>query len=92
MTVTVYGHELIPGSDVGMHFSATLALATAAAEEYVKAFRLMDPFGEPLGPLGIYEFVLTTPDITTLIDVLNSPPSVFPRCLSRKNLLGFVQG
>lgn len=92
MTVTVYAHEVISGSDVGLHFSTTLAMATAAAAEYREALRLMDPLGEPLGPLGIYEFKLTKPEINELIAILNSPQAVFPICLARKRIVGSVEG
>lgn len=92
MTVTVYAHEVISGSDIGMHFFMTLTLATAAAAEYHEAFRMMDPLSEPLGKLSIYEFILTTPEITTLIYILNSPQSVFSMCLSRERIVGFASG
>jgi hypothetical protein len=89
MTITIYAHEVIPGSDVGLHFSATFALATAAAEQYHEAFRLMG--AEPLGRLGIYEFTLTTPGISELIEILNSPEAVFSICLARKRIVGSVE-
>ncbi|WP_416409019.1 hypothetical protein [Agrobacterium rosae] len=89
MTITVYAHEVIPGSDVGMHFSATFALATTAAAQYHEAFRLMG--GEPLGRLDIYEFILTKPEISELIAILNSPQAVFPVCLARKRFVGSVE-
>lgn len=88
MTVNIYAHEVIPGSDMGLHFSATFALAKAAAAQYHEAFRLMG--AEPLGRLRIYEFKLTKPGFSELIEILNSPEAVFPLCLSRKRVVGSV--
>ncbi len=92
MEFTVYGHEVISGSNIGMHFFATLALSEAAASDYREAFRLMDPAGEPLGRLGIYEFVLRMPEITTMIDLLNSPESLLRTCLISRKRVGFADG
>ncbi len=90
MTISIYAHEVIPGSDVGLHFSATFALATAAAAQYHEAFRLMG--AEPLGRLGIYEFKLTKPGTSQLIEILNSPEAVFTICLAKKRMVGSVEG
>jgi hypothetical protein len=87
MEFTVYGHELVSGSDVGMHFSASLQQSEADADEYRNALRLIDPTGEPLGTLGIYEITLRMPDVATFIYVLNSPGSLCKTCVVRRKLV-----
>ncbi|MGO6926107.1 hypothetical protein ACCS55_15830 [Rhizobium ruizarguesonis] len=79
--VIIYCHEIVSGSDLGMHFSGTLKEAKAAATEYREAFRRFDPDGGSTGALGIYEMVLRMPDVGTMIDLLNSPESIFRTCL-----------
>ncbi|TBG66117.1 hypothetical protein ELG72_24990 [Rhizobium leguminosarum] len=90
MKITVYCHEIITGSDVGMHFSATLAQSKAELGEYREALRQIDPTGEPLGTLGIYELVLQIPDVATMIDVLNSPESLLTTCQISRKLVAFT--
>ncbi|MBP2489006.1 hypothetical protein JOH50_004733 [Rhizobium leguminosarum] len=83
----VYCHEIISGSDVGLHFAATLEAAHSNARIYRDAFRTLDPTGEPLGVLAVYEMVLRMPDVATMIDLLNSPDSLLKSCLtSRKRV------
>jgi hypothetical protein len=84
LVFTVYCHEIISGSDVGLHFSASLDQSVAAAEDYRSAYRIFDPAGPPIGPLAIYEMVLRMPDAATMIDVLNSPDSLFLICLKSR--------
>jgi hypothetical protein len=67
---TVYCHETISGSDVGLHFVSTLESAKADVGIYRDAFRSIDPTGETLGSLAIYEMVLQMPDIAAMIDLL----------------------
>lgn len=87
MDFTVYCHEIISGSDVGMHFSASLDLAVSAAEDYRKAIRLLDPGGSALGTLAIYEMVLQMPDVEAMISLLNSPESLLLTCLKSRRLV-----
>jgi hypothetical protein len=87
---TVYCHEIISGSDVGMHFSATLKQSQAEAGEYREALRQMDPTGEPLGTLAIYELVLQMPDVATIIDVLNCPETLLRTCLISRKLVALT--
>jgi len=87
---TVYGHEIIAGSDVGMHFAGTLQRSEAAVGEYRAALRQIDPTGEPLGTLRIYELVLRMPDAATMIDLLNSPESILRTCLVSRKLVAFT--
>ena len=83
----VYCHEIIPGSDVGLHFAATLEAAQSGARTYRDAFRAIDPTGDPLGILAVCEMILRMPDIATMIDLLNSPESLLRMCLkSRKRV------
>ncbi|MGO8172510.1 hypothetical protein ACC764_18605 [Rhizobium ruizarguesonis] len=90
MEFIVYCHEIIAGSDVGMHFARTLAQSKAEVGEYRAALRQIDPTGEPLGTLGIYEMVLRTPDVATMIDLLNSPESLLNTCLVSRKLVAFA--
>ncbi|ANL04685.1 MULTISPECIES: hypothetical protein [Rhizobium] len=87
MEFTVYGHEIIAGSDVGMHFSATLEQSRAEVAAYREAMIRFDPIGEPLGALGIHEMVLRMPDVETMIVLLNSPYSLFATCLTSRKLV-----
>jgi hypothetical protein len=87
MAFTVYGHEIISGSDVGMHFSATLEQARAEVAAYREAMTRIDPTGEPLGPLGIHELVLRLPDVETMIVLLNSPYPLLASCLTGRRLV-----
>jgi hypothetical protein len=73
-----------------MHFSATLEQSKAEAGEYREALRQIDPTGEPLGTLGIYELVLQMPDVATMIDVLNSPESLLTTCQISRKLVAFT--
>jgi hypothetical protein len=73
-----------------MHFSATFKEAKANARVYREALRHIDPTGEPLGTLGIYEMVLRMPDVATMIELLNSPESLLKRCVIRINLMAFT--
>ncbi|TAZ56709.1 hypothetical protein ELH71_09985 [Rhizobium ruizarguesonis] len=73
-----------------MHFSATFKEAKANARVYREALRQIDPTGEPLGTLGIYEMVLRMPDVATMIELLNSPESLLKRCVIRINLMAFT--
>lgn len=83
----VYCHEIISGSDLGLHFAATLEAAQSDVRIYRDAFRTIDPAGEPLGVLAIHEMVLRMPDVATMIDLLNSPESILKSCLtSRKRV------
>ncbi|WP_064683261.1 hypothetical protein [Rhizobium bangladeshense] len=91
MEIKVYCHEIVSGSDVGMHFSASLELSVAAAGEYRRAFRVLDPGGSPLGSLAIYEMVLQLPDFATMIDLLNSPQSLLYTCLKNRRIVAFSQ-
>lgn len=90
MEFTVYCHEIISGSNVGMHFSATLEQATMEVREYREAFRQIDPTGEPLGTLGIYELVLQMPNVATMIDILNYPESLLTTCQISRTLVAFT--
>ncbi|TAY23204.1 hypothetical protein ELH92_19060 [Rhizobium ruizarguesonis] len=90
MEFTVYCHEIISGSDVGMHFSATLEQSKAEVGEYREALRQMDPTGEPLGALGIHEFVLRMPDVAMIIEILNSPESLLQCCQIRRQRVAFT--
>jgi len=83
----VYCHEIMAGSEVGLHFAPTLEQSKSDLEAYKAAFLGMNPEGEPLGHLAIYEIVLRIPDIGLMIDILNSPPSVFAMCLKSKRLV-----
>lgn len=84
---TVYCHEIISGSDVGLHFSATLDSALADLSIYREAFSKLDSTGELLGSLAVYEMVLRMPDVATMVDLLNSPESLLRACLtSRKHV------
>ncbi|MDX0563777.1 hypothetical protein GOD83_06800 [Sinorhizobium medicae] len=87
MKFTVYCHEIISGSDVGLYFSASLEQSIAAAENYRSAYRIFDPAGPPLGTLAIYEMVLRMPGAAAMIDVLNSPESLLPICLKSRRLV-----
>ncbi len=87
MEFTVYGHEIISGSDIGMHFSATLDEARVAVAEYREAMTLIDPTGEPLGRLGIHELVLRLPDVEMMIDLLNAPFSLLASCLISRRVV-----
>jgi hypothetical protein len=80
----VYCHEIISGSDVGLHFAATFDAAQADVRIYRDALRTIDPTGEPLGVLAIYEMVLRMPDVATMIDLLNSPESLLRSCLTSR--------
>lgn len=53
MEFTVYCHEIMSGSDVGLHFAATLKRSKAEVGEYRAALRQIDPTGEPLGTMYI---------------------------------------
>ncbi|TAZ56696.1 hypothetical protein [Rhizobium ruizarguesonis] len=90
MEFTVYCHEIMSGSDVGLYFAATLEQSKAEVEEYRAALRQIDPTGEPLGTLCIYEMVLRMPDVATMIDLLNSPESLLKTCLMSRKLVGFT--
>ncbi|NKL46507.1 hypothetical protein GFL57_37185 [Rhizobium leguminosarum bv. viciae] len=90
MEFTVYCHEIISGSDVGMHFSATLEQSKAEVREYREALRQLDPTGEPLGAFGIYEFILRMPDVAMIIEILNSPESLLESCLIRRRRVAFT--
>ncbi|MBB2780296.1 UNVERIFIED_ORG: hypothetical protein GGE55_001678 [Rhizobium esperanzae] len=90
MEFIVYSHEIIAGSDVGMHFSGTLAQSKAEVAEYRAALRLIDPTGEPLGTLRVYEMVLRMPDVATMIDLLNSPESLLKTCLISRKFVAFT--
>ncbi|MDM9644880.1 hypothetical protein [Rhizobium sp. S163] len=87
MEFTVYGHEIISGSDIGMHFSATLEEARIAVAGYREAMTQIDPTGESLGRLGIHELVVRTPDVETMIVLLNSPYSLLSSCLTSRRLV-----
>jgi hypothetical protein len=87
---TVYCHEIISGSDMAMHFSATLEQSKAEVGEYREALRQIDPTGEPLGTLNIYELVLQIPDVAMMIDVLNSPESLLMTCLISRKPVAFT--
>lgn len=86
MEFIVYCHEIIAGSNVGMHFAGTLEQSKAEVAEYRAALRQIDPTGEPLGTLCIYEMVLRMPDVATMIDLLNSPESLLEICLMSRKL------
>ncbi|MGO7299590.1 hypothetical protein ACCS72_24490 [Rhizobium ruizarguesonis] len=90
MEFTVYCHEIISGSDVGLHFAATIEQSKASVGIYRDAFRTMDPTGETLGPLAIFEMVLRMPDVGTMIDILNSPDSLLRTCLVSKKLVAIT--
>jgi len=81
MAFTVYGHEIISGSDIGMHFSATFDEARIAVAEYREAMILIDPTAEPTGRLSVHELVLRLPDVEMMVDLLNWPSSLFASCL-----------
>ncbi|MBB3947027.1 hypothetical protein GGQ73_002991 [Rhizobium skierniewicense] len=87
MEFTVYGHEIGCGPDVGMHFCMTLENTKVAVREYREALWSLNPGGEPLGTLGVYEITARLPNITTMIDLLNSPDSIFMSCLISKKLV-----
>ncbi|TAX29815.1 hypothetical protein [Rhizobium leguminosarum] len=90
MEFIVYCHQITSGSDVGMHFSATLQESKARVAEYRAALRQIDPTSEPLGALGIYAMALRMPDVATIIDILNSPESLLATCLVRKKLVTLI--
>lgn len=90
MEFTVYCHEIISGSDVGLHFAATLEQSKAEVAECRAALRQIDPTGEPLATLCIYEMVLRMPDVATMIDLLNSPESLLNTCLMSRKLVVFT--
>nr|WP_041935454.1 hypothetical protein [Rhizobium leguminosarum] len=90
MEFTVYCHEIISASDVGLHFAATLAKSKAEVGEYRKALRTINPTGEPLGTLAIYEMVLRMPDVATMVDLLNSPESLLRTCLMSRKLVALT--
>lgn len=87
MEFTVYCHEIMSGSDVGAHFSATLEEAKAGVSDFRMALQQIDPMGEPLGNLRIYEIVLRLPDVATMVDLLNSPESLLKSCQVSKKLV-----
>lgn len=90
MKFTVYGHEIMSGSDVGLHFAATLEDTKVRVAEYRTALRQIDPTGELLGTLRIYEMALRMPDVATMVDLLNSPESLLKTCLISKKLVGLT--
>jgi hypothetical protein len=73
-----------------MHFAGTLEQSKAEVAEYRAALRQMDPTGEPLGTLCIYEMVLRMPDVATMIDLLNSPESLLKICLMSRKLVALT--
>lgn len=90
MEFTVYCHEIISGSDIGLHFAATIEQSKASVGIYRDAFQTMDPTGELLGTLSIFEMVLRMPDVATMIDILNSPESLLRTCLVSRKLVTFT--
>jgi len=87
---TVYCHEITSGSDVGLHFAATLDDAKTDLALYRDAFRTIDPTGELLGTLAIYEMVLCLPNFAMMIDLLNSPEALLRTCLKSRKLIAFT--
>lgn len=61
MEFTVYCHEISPGSDANLFFTATLEKAQTEVAEYRAELFEIDPDREPIGALGIYEIVLKLP-------------------------------
>ncbi|MBX4959790.1 hypothetical protein [Rhizobium lentis] len=90
MEFTVYGHEIISGSDVGMHYDASLESSKMQAAAYRAALRQLDPSGPPLGTLAIYELLLQMPDVPIMISLLNSPQSIFSECLIARRVVAFL--
>lgn len=88
MEFTVYGYEIISGSDIGMHFLATFEEARIAVAEYREAMTLIDSTAEPIGLLGIHELVLRLPDVEMMVALLNEPSSLLASCLISRRVVG----
>ncbi|MDR9808888.1 hypothetical protein [Rhizobium hidalgonense] len=87
MQFIVYGHEIMSGSDIGMHFSLSLAQSQSEAASYREAIRRLDPTAAPLGTLAIHEIILELPDVPMMIDLLNSPESLLRICLKSRKVI-----
>lgn len=73
-------------------FTATLQEAQAEAVEYRAELVRIDPDRDPIGTLGIYEIVLRLPYAKSMVDLLNSPESLFESCLVGKRLVALSPG
>ncbi|MGR9143942.1 hypothetical protein ACU8MP_16470 [Rhizobium leguminosarum] len=88
MEFTVYCHEISPGSDANLFFTATLEQVQTEVAEYRAELFQIDPDREPIATLGIYEIVLKTPDAAMMIELLNCPEEIYKTCLVSKKLVG----
>ena len=88
MEVTLYCHQLVPGSDDDMWFMETLEECQAEALESRERIMREDPAAD--GGLAVYEVVFRMPDVATIVGVLNEPESLLKKCLVSKKLIAVV--
>jgi len=86
MEFIVYGHEIISGSDVGMHYDTSLERSKMQAAAYREALRQLNPSSAPM-TLAIYELIMQLPDVPTMIILLNSPQAIFSTCLVSRRVV-----
>jgi hypothetical protein len=87
MEFIVYGHEIISGSNVGMHYDTSLERSKMQAAAYREALRQLNPSSAPMRTLAIYELIMQLPDVPTMIILLNSPQAIFSTCLVSRRVV-----
>ena len=93
MEFTLFGYQILPGSDENLYFAATLEDCQAAAIEQRQELmedQVRDGVIEQLGAMAIYRCVMRSPDQATLIKVLYGETELFDACLVEKKLVGSI--